>query len=50
MQRAPFDQTASGVFDGDDDVDGGTGADVVLGDNGRVTHPDSPTRRRATSR
>ena len=39
--EAPFDQTASGVFDGDDDVDGGTGADVVLGDNGRVTHPDS---------
>ncbi len=40
-RRHPTTRHASGVFDGDDDIDGGTGADVVLGDNGRVTHPDT---------
>lgn len=33
------DDTASGIDDGDDSIDGGAGHDVLLGDNGRLTRP-----------
>ena len=37
---ATFDSSAAGLLDrGTDQIDAGDGADVVLGDNGRVTHP-----------
>ncbi|HET6627194.1 MAG TPA: hypothetical protein VFG63_12470 [Nocardioidaceae bacterium] len=33
------DDTAAGLVDGVDNIDGGAGEDVVLGDNGRITRP-----------
>ncbi|RYC14574.1 hypothetical protein [Nocardioides zhouii] len=41
----PLDASAAGLLDGGTDViDSGAGADVVLGDNGRITRPTSMTR------
>ncbi|MDO9455448.1 calcium-binding protein [Nocardioides sp.] len=41
----PFDASSAGLLDrGQDLVDAGTGADVVLGDNGRITRPSSSER------
>jgi Ca2+-binding RTX toxin-like protein len=39
---ADRDTSAAGVQDDVDTIDGGTGDDVVLGDNGRVTRPATP--------
>ncbi len=44
LDAAPYDSSAAGVQDANDTIDGGTGADYVLGDNGRLTRPPGRAR------
>jgi Ca2+-binding RTX toxin-like protein len=37
-----LDASAANVLDGADQIEGGTGNDVALGDNGRITRPTTP--------
>ncbi|GAA4668492.1 calcium-binding protein [Nocardioides nanhaiensis] len=39
LAAGPVDSSAAGLLDGADEIDGGSGADWALGDNGRITRP-----------
>lgn len=39
LAAGPVDASSVGLLDADDEIDGGSGADWALGDNGRITRP-----------